>query len=120
MIKPLQQHIEKELSAKLGAPVRIQDFKKLGGGCINHACRLETSVGDFFIKWNSGDVADLFVREAESLRELAKADTELLIPKVYLAAQHGVKLPAYRVTEFLPPPDQDRGALDALLGRGVA
>ena len=120
MIRPLQQHIEKELSAKIGAPVRIQDFKTLGGGCINHASRLQTSAGDFFIKWNSGDVADLFVREAESLRELAKANTELLIPRVYLAALPGDKLPAYLVTEFLPPPDQDRRDLDEILGRGIA
>jgi len=120
MIQLLQPHIEKKLSFKIGDSVIIQDFKALGGGCINHASRLLTSVGDFFIKWNSGGVSDLFVREAESLRELARADTELLIPQVYLAALPGDILPAYLVTEFLAPPVQGPDAMDEKLGRGIA
>lgn len=120
MMKALLKHVEIELTAVVGEPVVIQDFKTLGGGCINHASRMLTNVGDFFIKWTTGGVSDIFVREAESLQELAKADTELIIPQVYLSAPASDKLPAYLVTEFLYTPEQSRSEMDAQLGRGIA
>lgn len=120
MEQALRQHIEQALSDKLGESVRIDKLKTLGGGCINRASRMQTSTGDFFLKYNPGGISDLFLREAESLRELAKAETELHIPKVYLAAAPDNGLPGYLLTEFLPPPEQSRSDMDEQLGRGIA
>lgn len=116
----LQLHIEQALSEQLVKSVRVQDVKTLGGGCINHASQLKTTAGNFFLKWNSGGISDMFVREAESLQELAKAESELHIPRVYMAAPPQGQLHAFLVTEFLRPPEQSQSAIDEQLGRGLA
>lgn len=47
----------------------------VGGGCINNGARLETESGtSFFLKTNISAPEDMFVREAEGLIELRKAD----------------------------------------------
>ena len=120
MEQALRQHIELALSDKWGESVRIGQLRPLGGGCINHASRMQTNVGDYFLKWNPGGISDLFLREAESLRELAKAESELHIPKVYLAAAPTDRLPAYLLTEYLSPPEQSRSEMEEQLGRGIA
>jgi fructosamine-3-kinase len=48
----IQLCVEK-LMTIYGLSVRIIDFRSVGGGCINHAVKLSTSVGDFFLKWNA-------------------------------------------------------------------
>lgn len=116
----LHNHIAQKLSAELGEKVKIDTAKSLGGGCINHASCLKTSAGDFFLKWNQTATPDIFIREAECLRELAKAETELYIPEVFLATEPQDELPAFLLTEFLQPPTSNQTALDEKLGRGIA
>ncbi len=111
--------VEKSLSEKLGQKVEVKTSGFLGGGCINHASKIETNAGTFFLKWNSENIADTFVREAESLNELKKAAQEsLVIPEVY-AAKKTDETPGFLVLEYLNPhpssPDDNEK-----LGEGLA
>jgi len=90
----LQQEIDKS--------IKIEKQKMLGGGCINNAMHLKTSHGDFFLKYNQNCPPDLFLREAESLQELAKPDSGLQIPKVFAATELHEQQPAVLLTEYLP------------------
>ena len=47
------------LSEVLGQKVIIQTEKSLHGGCINHASKLETNYGNFFLKWNDNCAAEI-------------------------------------------------------------
>ena len=119
-MQQLQDHITKLLTERLGEEVSITAAKSLGGGCINHASQLQTTAGDYFLKWNQAGTSDMFLREAECLRELDKADTELHIPEVWMATEAEVGLPAFLLTEYLPPPDASQSVLDEKLGQGIA
>ena len=79
--------VESSLSDVFGEPVVIQEANPIGGGCINNSLRLTCNVGTFFLKWNNSGPSDLFLREAESLRILHEASTELVIPKVITATE---------------------------------
>ena len=108
--------LQRILTEALSEPVRIREVQPLGGGCINHATKLVTNVGQFFAKWNEEGPTDLFVREAESLRELSKACTLLQIPRVIVAQSS----PALLITSFLEPAAGTRRDQDEILGQGIA
>ena len=61
------QRVEKGLRTSMGSSFRVMGSTTVGGGCISHSAVLDTTCGRFFLKWNSGGPADLFVREAEAL-----------------------------------------------------
>ena len=107
---------QRTLTDALSAPVRISEVRPLGGGCINHAAELVTNLGSFFAKWNQEVPADLFVREAESLRELGKACTILRIPQGIVAQSD----PPLLITTFLPPPTNSQKSEEERLGQGIA
>lgn len=115
-----QQILEHLLSETLEKPVTILSVKKLGGGCINHASRLETNHGSFFAKWNHQGPADMFLREAECLEELSKAHHSLVIPTVFVKTKAEKDQPAFLVTDFLQPTSGNSSAQDEVLGRGIA
>ena len=107
------------LSEKLGENVIIESSETLGGGCINHASKLETNKGAFFLKWNSNCAHDIFLREAEGLQELKKAaQNKIAIPEVFAAKEVG-DTPGFLVTEYLKP-GYSTGNDDELLGHGLA
>jgi protein-ribulosamine 3-kinase len=107
-----------EFSEKMGSRITLQSIRPLGGGCINHACLLETTAGRFFLKWNSECPADMFVREAESLIELKKAAPPfLVIPEVLVAAE-AEQLPGFLLLEYLE--NGSKRNSDEELGRGLA
>ncbi len=114
----LQDLVASALSEVIGKTIVIRSEKILGGGCINHASKLETNYGNFFLKWNENCLADIFIREAESLKELKKAAGDfLVIPEVF-AAKLVDESPGFLVMEFL-----ERGYFagsDEMLGRGLA
>jgi len=111
--------IEKQLSVKSGNPVKILKSTPVGGGCIHHAQKLVTSIGDFFLKWNNSGASDIFIREAESLSELSLSGTgNLIIPRVTLSAEIS-KTPGYLLLEYLEPGSGDRQD-EIRLGRGLA
>lgn len=111
--------VESRLSAKFHTGVKIFGSHTLGGGCINHASKIETSVGTFFLKWNKNCPADIFLREAESLEELRRAAKgQLAVPEVF-AAKEADTVPGFLVLEFLEPGNA-AGNQDEILGRGLA
>lgn len=110
--------ILKELSKITGKEVLLIGKSSVGGGCIHNSTRLETNAGAFFLKWNRSCASDMFVREAECLRELKKANPEpLIIPEVILVKEVD-DTPGYLLLEFLESGNTHNGDED--LGRGLA
>lgn len=117
--KEIHELIEQALSEKLGENIQIKSSVSLGGGCINHASKIETNAGAFFVKWNDNCAADIFLREAESLKELKKAaQNELVVPEVF-AAKEVDDTPGFLVAEHLKTRHASAGD-DEKLGRGLA
>jgi len=107
------------LSKVKGQKVIVQTEKSLGGGCVNPASKLETSAGNFFLKWNDNCPTDIFIREAESLRELKKAAGDLLIiPEVFAVKEVG-ETPGFLVLEYLES-NRSLFNVDEKLGSGLA
>ncbi len=117
--KLVLENVAELLSVKLGEKVLIKSSSVLGGGCINHASKLVTNVGDFFLKWNDGYAADMFLREAESLNELRKAAGESLVVPIVFAAKTVDDIPGFLVLEYLKPTYSFSGS-DETMGRGLA
>jgi fructosamine-3-kinase len=115
----IQDLVADALSEVLGQKVIIQTEKSLGGGCINHASKLETSAGNFFLKWNNDCAADIFIREAESLRELKKAAGDFLVIPDVFAAKEVDETPGFLVLEYLES-NCSLFNVDEKLGRGLA
>lgn len=55
--------------------------RSIGGGCINTAYQLQTPGGDYFVKLNRVQLADMFEAEADGLNEMA-AQNAIRVPKV--------------------------------------
>ncbi|WP_167619036.1 fructosamine kinase family protein [Maribellus sediminis] len=116
--KNVLRNVELKMSDSLGKPVHILSSDTLGGGCINHASKLQTNAGTYFLKWNASCPADMFQREAEGLQELKKAaSNSLMIPEVICYQEVG-EHPGFLVMEYF---DSGRsGNDDEKLGRGLA
>jgi protein-ribulosamine 3-kinase len=111
--------VERAIREALGdASLAVARIVATGGGCINNAARVETSAGDVFVKWNASGPPDLFLREADGLRELAAARTSLAIPRVLGAWGPAAERPAMIVMEYLPPGQAEGG--EEGLGRELA
>jgi len=75
-----EEKIKTILEEKLGS--KIKSFSSLPGGCINDAFKVTTDNGsNFFLKYNSSASNDMFIKEVNGLKELAKANA-IRIPKV--------------------------------------
>lgn len=112
------EDVEKQLSVKFESEVIIHASEFIGGGCINHASKIETNVGSFFLKWNAVCPADIFIREAESLAELKKAaGNYLLIPEVY-ASKIVDTTPGFLVQEYMQT-GYSNSKTDEKLGRDL-
>jgi fructosamine-3-kinase len=115
----IHQLVASALSEVFGQTVIINAEQVLGGGCINHASKLKTNAGNFFLKWNDNCPADIFIREAESLNELKKAAGEyLVIPEVF-AAKTVNETPGFLVLEYLESNHSSFND-DEKLGKGLA
>lgn len=113
----IQLCIEK-LTTIYGSSVQLKDYQSVGGGCINHAVKISTSVGDFFLKWNAAAPADMFMKEAAGLNEMSSADSSLIIPKVIWSKEVDDS-PGLLLMEYLQPATNTSG-MDEQLGRGIA
>ena len=72
----IKARIEKKLNSK------IKSISSLSGGCISDAFKVTTDNGsNFFLKYNSSASNDMFIKEANGLKELAKANA-IRIPDV--------------------------------------
>ena len=114
----IQLCIEKLADLK-GWSVRLLNSHSVGGGCINHALKIQTSAGDYFLKWNAAAPIDLFLKEAEGLKEMRTFDNLFLyIPKVIWSKKVD-KFPGLLLMEYLPPAIITDGYAERL-GRGIA
>jgi len=113
----IQLCIEK-LAAIFGTSVQLTGTRPVGGGCINHAMKIDTTAGDFFLKWNASAQADLFLKEAAGLSEISLSNSSLIIPKVFWSKEMD-ESPGLILMEYLQPAIQASG-FDELLGRGIA
>ncbi len=74
--------VEELLSQKFGKIVNILSTSPVGGGSINDAYRIVTSIGEFFVKKNSASrYPGMFEKEASGLELLANTN-EIDMPKV--------------------------------------
>lgn len=64
---------EKVLFDGLGHPYKIKKVQHVSGGDINHACKVATTNGVFFVKWNQFPQSDMFSKEAQGLNLLRSA-----------------------------------------------
>ncbi|PIF05200.1 MAG: hypothetical protein CSA36_07940 [Draconibacterium sp.] len=118
MNQQLVTEITASLSEKLGEKVQLKSNRSMGGGCIHNATLIETTAGNFFVKWNEYAPGDIFLREAESLTELKKAvEGELVVPSVLVAKSIG-QTPGFLVLEYLQ--EGRCGNDEEMLGRGLA
>ncbi|WP_321277110.1 fructosamine kinase family protein [Thiomicrorhabdus indica] len=74
------QDFARTLSSHLGKPIDIQSASAVHGGDINQAYRLQTSLGDLFIKLNQSHFLPMMQAEAVSLDWIANTNT-LTCPK---------------------------------------
>ena len=113
------REVENHLAVKFGRKVKISSTQSIGGGCINHSSKIDTNMGSFFLKWNTTGPADIFIREAESLQELKKANADnILIPEVFICKTID-NTPGYLVQEYFSP-GNSKPEDDEKLGRGLA
>lgn len=109
----MRDAIARALTEALGEPVEIQQLRRVGGGSINAAARVDTSAGAYFAKWNDRPIPDQFEREAEGLRAMAESGSALVVPRPLRAT------PSLLVMEWLEPGPRVAD-FDERLGRGLA
>jgi protein-ribulosamine 3-kinase len=117
-VQQLFQHLIRNFNERYGEKIKIISSSTLGGGCINHALKLETNRGLFFLKWNDNGPPDLFVREAESLNELHKSNNEFLLFPKPLLYKNIDDTPGYLLTDYLQPGISRN--CDEKIGHGLA
>lgn len=116
--KELFAEIETEYEKKIGSNLNIKKSEAVGGGCISQAFKIYTSSGNLFLKMNTRGPADMFIREAESLKAFHKSKNEFIVfPKPLLAKEIDSE-PGYLLTDYLEPGQS--GNDDEKLGRGIA
>ena len=115
----VHEEVEQMLTENFGQQVSIKSSGSLGGGCINNASKLDTSAGTFFLKWNASGESDMFLREAEGLKELKTGARETLIVPEVFAAKEIDDSPGFLVLEHLETASSSPGD-DQALGRGLA
>ncbi len=82
--------LKKKIEEKIGTG--IVSINSVSGGCISNACKLETKSGkNYFLKFNDFSSNDMFLKEANGLKELGKANT-IRIPEVILAEKSFILL----------------------------
>ena len=102
--------------AQLGDPTPLRRTGPVGGGCINHAMRLETGQAIYLLKYNRAPLPGMFQREAEGLKRLAETHT-VRVPEVYDCQEADAQHPAWILLEYLDGP---RAGDPARLGEQLA
>ena len=76
----LEEKIKAKIEGKLGE--KILSITSLSGGCISNAYRITTQdKNNYFLKYNSAVSNDMFIKEANGLKELIKSKA-IRIPEV--------------------------------------
>lgn len=85
----LKISIEEELSTTENKKVNIRGFRAASGGCINNGGIIDTSSGEFFIKWNNKmRFPGMFEAEKRGLKLLYDAHA-IRIPEVIVNGESG-------------------------------
>jgi fructosamine-3-kinase len=103
----LKIRIEEKLNTK------IKNISSLSGGCISNAYKLTSTDGlQFFLKYNDTSSSDMFIKEANGLNELAKANA-VRTPKVLSSSEDFILL------EFIPSGNKKKNFFEEF-GRSFA
>lgn len=95
----LRKAISDLLTKYFDEPVTITHIRAVGGGSINHAAKIDTDHGTFFVKWNLADkYPQMFEKEAKGLALLESAGV-LRVPKVIGASRTGMN--AFLILEYI-------------------
>ena len=101
--------------AAAGLPGPLGRPRRLGGGCIHGAARVDAGTRPLFVKHNAPACADMFAAEAEGLEALA-APGAVRVPRPLAQGVAGGR--AYLVTEFIEMgPAGDAAASGAAVAR---
>jgi hypothetical protein len=77
----LEEKIKAKIEGKLGE--NILSITSLSGGCISNAYRITTQdKTNYFLKYNSAFSNDMFIKEANGLKELIKSYLNILIQEI--------------------------------------
>lgn len=118
MEQEIISHLVRKYKEQYFEDLTIKHSQHVGGGCISNSLKLTTNHGEFFLKWATNCPDDLFVREAECLKELASAGhSGLIIPQVVLENEAD-DIPGYLLLEFFPTGHS--ASEDKRLGKGLA
>jgi fructosamine-3-kinase len=102
-VNSLPQALLDRLVAALGAEwAEIRGARALGGGCINHAMRVETRGGVYLLKWNAEPLPGMFPAELDGLRRLGAVGA-LRVPRPYAAEDLLDGAPGYILMEWIEP-----------------
>lgn len=96
---------------------RVAAIDDAGGSALHETARITTSEGELFAKWSASGPPDLYESEAAGLREMASAETGLVVPRVLSASTPRDGRPAFLLTEWLEPGPRE---MPDALGRGLA
>ena len=77
----VEEKIKFVLNYKFGGSVSILDVQIISGGCINNSCKIISSCGEFFLKWNLHCSDKMFESEAKGLKILRESSS-LCVPEV--------------------------------------
>jgi protein-ribulosamine 3-kinase len=106
-----EEKIKLIIEEKLGR--KIKNFTSLSGGCISDAYKITTNDNsNFFLKYNSSISNDMFIKEADGLKELVKANT-IRIPEVLSFDKD------YIILEFIPMGNKNKNFFEEF-GRDFA
>lgn len=113
----IQQKIIQILTSKQQKEVRIFASHPLSGGDINSAVRIETTIGNFFVKWNQANTyPEMFEKEAKGL-QLLQSLGQLRIPQVKFVDSAGGY--SFLVLEYLEQAPHETNFWQNF-GRGLA
>ncbi len=95
----LKKSAEKELGSSLNKPVSIISSSSISGGCINHAFKIDTTIGEFFLKHNNASLyPEMFSAEEQGLRLLRDAG-EIFIPRPICSGEDGTN--SFLILDFV-------------------
>jgi protein-ribulosamine 3-kinase len=81
---PICERLQFQLAKEFGNGFSLNSFSFSSGGCVSNGGKLQTSDGDFFLKWNDAKkFPGMFKAESRGL-QLLKETKSFYIPKVML------------------------------------
>ncbi|SFO18591.1 Fructosamine-3-kinase [Nitrosospira briensis] len=105
-----------QISRSIGIPFSVEKVSSIGGGCVNHAHRIEGNDQLFFVKLNNADRLSMFEAEAAGLQEIHGSRT-LRVPLPLCWGKN--RSNAWLVLEYLETGKGSRNGA-AALGCGLA